>query len=72
LQKQNPEVLTILYVLVDGWYQAYGQELLKGKVGRKPICSDSEKISLMLAKDFISHPSETDLLSTLNVLLTIA
>jgi hypothetical protein len=59
LQKPNPEVLTILYVLVDGWYQAHGQELLKGKAGKKLTFSDSEMISLMIAQDFISYPSET-------------
>ena len=59
LKKPNPEVLTILYVLVDGWYQAYGQELLKGKVCKKLTFSDSEMISLMIAQVFISYPSET-------------
>jgi hypothetical protein len=56
LQKPNPEeripmtsipipdVLTIFYVLVDDWYLACGQELLKGKVGIKPTISDSEMI----------------------------
>jgi hypothetical protein len=52
-------LLTIIYVLVDDWYQAEGQALLKGKVGRKPTFSDSEVITLMLAMDFIPFPSET-------------
>lgn len=54
-----PDVLIIMYVLVDDWYQAYGKELLKGKVGKKPTFSDSEVITLMLAQDFIPYPSET-------------
>ena len=54
-----PDVLTIIYVLVDDWYQAYGKELLKGKVGKKPTFSDSEVMTLMLAQDFIPYPSET-------------
>jgi len=58
LKKPNPEVLKILYVLVEGWYQAYGQELLKGKVGKKLTFSDSEMISLMIAQVFISYPPE--------------
>jgi hypothetical protein len=51
-------ILTIIYVRVDDWYQAKGQELLQGKVGRNPVFSDSEVITLMLAEDFISYPGE--------------
>ena len=53
------ELLTIIFVLVDDWYQIYGCKLLAGKVGRKPIFKDSEVISLMLAHDFIPYPDET-------------
>ena len=35
-------LLTTIYVLVDDWYQADGQGLLKGKPGVKPAFSDSE------------------------------
>ena len=52
-------LLTIIYVLVDDWYQAEGQQLVKGKGGRKPTFSDSEVITLLLAMDFIPFPSET-------------
>jgi hypothetical protein len=51
-------ILTIIYVLVDDWYQSKGRELLQGKVGRHPIFSDSEVITLMLAEDFIPYPGE--------------
>lgn len=54
-----PELLTIIYVLVDDWYQAHGQKLLKGKPGAKPEFSDSEVITLMIAQDYIPYPSET-------------
>ena len=53
------DVLTIIFVLVDDWYQAHGQEYLKGKAGAKPIFTDSEVITLMLAQDYIPFPSET-------------
>ena len=53
------DLLTIIFVLVDDWYQAYGYRLLNGKVGKKPIFKDSEVITLMLAHDFIPYPAET-------------
>jgi len=56
-------LLTIIYVLVDDWYQAKGQRLLQGKVGRKPVFTDSEVITLMLAADFIPYPGETQYLA---------
>lgn len=53
------DVLTIIFVLVDDWYQAHGQQYLQGKAGAKPIFTDSEVITLMLAQDYIPFPSET-------------
>lgn len=52
-------LLTTIYVLVDDWYQANGQPLLKGKPGVKPVFSDSEVMTLMVAHDFIPYPGET-------------
>jgi hypothetical protein len=49
-------------VLVDDWYQVKGRHLLKGKAGAKPVFSDSEVITLMLAMDFIPFPSESQFL----------
>ena len=57
-----PNLLTIIFVLVDDWYQANGVRLLKGKPGAKPEFSDSEVITLLLAMDFILFPSETQFL----------
>jgi len=57
------DVLTIIFVLVDDWYQTYGHKLLTGKAGAKPTFSDSEVITLMLAQDFIPYPSETQYLA---------
>jgi hypothetical protein len=54
-----PDLLTIILVLVDDWYQQHGIRLLKGKAGQKPTFHDSEVMSLMLAQDFIPYPSET-------------
>ena len=53
------ELLTIIFVLVDDWYQVHGYKLLNGKVGKKPVFKDSEVISLVLAHDFIPYPAET-------------
>ena len=56
------DLLTIIFVLVDDWYQVHGAKLLAGKVGRKPVFRDSEVITLMLAQDFIPYPAETQYL----------
>ncbi len=57
------ELWTILYVLVDDWYQAEGWRYLKGKVGAKPEFRDSEVITLVLARDFLPFPSEGQFLA---------
>jgi hypothetical protein len=56
------DLLTIIFVLVDDWYQAHGIRYLKGKPGAKPEFSDSEVITLLLTMDFIPFPSETQFL----------
>ena len=53
------DILTIIFVLVDDWYQAEGVKLLRGKPGKKPEFTDSEVMTLMLAQDYIPYPSET-------------
>lgn len=57
-----PTLLTIMYVLVDDWYQENATRLLKGKAGAKPVFSDSELITLLLAQDFLPFPGETQFL----------
>ncbi len=52
-------LLTIIYVLVDDWYQVKGSRWLSGKVGRKPRFSESEMMCLMIAEDYIPYPAET-------------
>ena len=54
-----PDLLTIIFVLVDDWYHPHGQKLLIGKPGAKPEFCDSEVITLMIAQDYIPFPSET-------------
>ena len=56
------DLLTIIYVIVDDWYQTNEQKYLQGKIGRKPDFSDSEVMTLMLAQEFIPYPSETQFL----------
>lgn len=56
------ELLTIIFVMVDNWYQVEGRKVLTGKVGKKPIFRDSEVIKLVLAQDFIPYPAETQYL----------
>jgi len=53
------DLMTIIYVLVDDWYQVNGNKYLAGKAGRKPEFSDSEVITLMLTQEFLPFPSET-------------
>lgn len=56
------ELATIVFVLVDDWYQEQGIELLQGKAGRKPRFSDSEVLTLLLLMDFVPFPGETQFL----------
>ncbi len=60
-------ILTTMHVLVDDWYKAKGQALLKGKPGAKPEFSDSELLTLMLAQDFIPYPGETQYVGYIRV-----
>ena len=55
-------ILTIVYVLVDDWYEAEGKEYLKGKVGCRPTFKDSEVLTLMLCADYIPYPAEQQFL----------
>lgn len=57
-----PDLLTTIYVLVDDWYLAYGAQYLKGKPGSKPIFSDSEVLTLLIAMDYLPFPGETQFL----------
>jgi hypothetical protein len=54
--------LTTLYTIVDDWYQQHGPLLLAGKVGRKPLFSDSEVMTLSLAQHWLGIPDEREFL----------
>lgn len=51
-------LITVIFTIVDDWYQQEGVKLLKGKRGCKAIFSDSELITLILCMDIIPFPSE--------------
>ena len=50
--------MTIVHALVDDWYQAHGVRLVQGKADARPVCGDSEVITLLLLMDFLPLPSE--------------
>lgn len=51
-------LITIIFIIVDDWYQEKGVKLVTGKQGCKPIFSDSELMTLVLCMDIIPFPSE--------------
>ncbi len=50
--------LTQVYVRVDDWCQEQGAVLLGGRVGAKPVVSDSEVLTLILAQHALGFPTE--------------
>lgn len=56
------DLMTVIFVIVDDWYEQHGKRHLNGKVGKKPAFKDSEVMSLMLVKDILPFPSETQFL----------
>ena len=57
------DLVTLIYVLVDDWYQKEGIHYLHGKVGSKPEFTDSEVMTLVLARDYLPFPSESQFLA---------
>jgi hypothetical protein len=55
-------LLTIIYVLVDDWYQKYGYMFESKMPGPKPTFSDSEMLTLLLAMDYFPYPGEQQFL----------
>lgn len=51
-------ILTIIFVLVDDWYQSNGKKSRTGKPGCRPSFSDSEVMTLMLASEYVPYPGE--------------
>lgn len=52
------ELYTVVYVVVNDWYQATGQYLLPPHVGDTPDFTDSEMLTVMLGIDFFEFTSE--------------
>ncbi len=51
-------LFTVVFVIVDDWYQARGHQYLQGKAGSKREFGDSEMLTLLLAMDILSYSSE--------------
>ena len=52
-------LVTVIFVLVDDWYQLEGKTLRDNLPGAKPIMSDSEILTLGLIMDYLPFPGET-------------
>ena len=57
-----PTLLTIIFVLVDDWYQHYGHHLKPTLPGSKPTFSESEMLTLLLVMDYLPYPGEEQFL----------
>jgi hypothetical protein len=51
-------LITAIYFITNNWYLREGHRYLDGKVGRKPIFTDSELLSLIIFKEFMTFKSE--------------
>lgn len=60
------ELLTLLYVLIDDWYQAEGWRTVAVRtVGKKVKFSDREMLTLMVAHEYLPYAGETQYLAYL-------
>lgn len=57
-----PTLLTVIFVLVDDWYQSYGHRLKPTSPGPQPTFSESEMLTLLLAMDYFPFPGEEQFL----------
>lgn len=60
-----PSLLTVIYVLVDDWYQQQGRRLVppvSALAVLQPAFSDSEILTLLLAMDYFPYPGEQQFL----------
>lgn len=55
-------LLTTIFVEVDDWYQGEGLKWRAQKPGVRPVCTDSEILTLLLAQDYLPYPGETQFL----------
>jgi len=54
--------LTTLYTIVDDWYQQHAPRPVAARAGKKPRFSDSEVITLSLARHWLGIPQEREYL----------
>ena len=59
------DIMTIIFVLIDDWYQANATDFRKGRPGQRPEFSDSEMMTVMVTMDFIPFPSERQFIAYL-------
>lgn len=52
-------LVTVIFVLVDDWYQLEGKILRGNLPGARPVMSDSEILTLALVMDYLPFPGET-------------
>jgi hypothetical protein len=57
-----PTLLRIIFVLVDDWYQRYGDRFVPSLPGLAPVLSESEMLTLLLAMDYFPYPGEQQFL----------
>lgn len=55
-------LLTTVFVEVDDWYQGAGADWRSHKRGVRPVCKDSEILTLLLVQDYLPYPGETQFL----------
>ena len=60
-----PDLLTVVYVLVDDWHQTHTLTRDRTPPGRKPALSVSETVTILLAMDMVPFPSERGFLAFL-------
>lgn len=51
-------LFTVVYVVVDDWYQEEGRRLVRSRPGVKPRCSDSEVLTLEVVRDLEGETRE--------------
>ena len=53
-----PLLFTVVYTIIDKWYQRTGWRLVRSRPGVKPRCSDSEVLTLEVMRDLEGETQE--------------
>lgn len=59
-------LITAIYLITNNWYLREGHYFLDGKVGRKPSFTDSELLTLIIFKEFMTFKSERKFVGYIN------